>query len=111
MLVPPPTPCLAKNVENVIISKHAPGASMVFLSEDINPDSPFAAVLILSKDFLLAVRGDFHLEEVVALLCVKLKPERRDHAAFDDRTVGIDLLPVEERLTAGSPCGRTFHIS
>ena len=40
---------------------------MVFLSEHIEPDTPFAAELILSKDFLLAVRGDFHLEEVVAL--------------------------------------------
>ena len=63
----------------------------LFLSEYIKPDSPFAAVLILTKDFLLAIRRHLHLEVVVTLLCVKLKPKRRDHAAFDDRTVGFDL--------------------
>ena len=94
-LAPPPTP--------------APGARMVFLSEDIKPDSPFAAVLILTKDFLLAISRHLYLEVVVTLLCIKFKPERRDHAAFDNRAIGIDVFTVEKRLNASARAKGARH--
>ena len=62
-----------------------------FPSEHLEFRTPFAAVLVLSEDLLLAVRGDLDLEEVVALLFIVLAVD----ACFDNSRPDFFLFLLE----------------